>query len=47
MLDDWRKPSFYKDNGDWVYGIAIRKGELGLFLCCLRNLELLGLDSVE
>lgn len=46
-LDNWCKPSFYKDRGEWVYGNVVRNKDLGLFAYCVRASELVGLDCIE
>jgi len=46
-LDNWHNPSFYRDKGEWFYGDVLRNEKLGLFACCLRASELVGLDCVD
>nr|XP_010923926.1 uncharacterized protein LOC105046877 [Elaeis guineensis] len=46
-LDNWRRPSFYKENGEWIHGCADKDEELRSFARCLRASELVGVDCIK
>ncbi|XP_008803640.4 uncharacterized protein LOC103717142 [Phoenix dactylifera] len=46
-LDNWRKPSFYRENGEWIHGCADKDEDLRSFAQCLRASALVGVDCVK
>ncbi|CAD5163703.1 unnamed protein product [Musa acuminata subsp. malaccensis] len=46
-LENWSRPSFYKDIGVWICGDASKDEELRSFAQCLRAAELVGVDCIE
>lgn len=46
-LENWTRPSFYRDDGMWVRGEEAMNEELRTFAQCLKVAELVGVDCVE